>query len=196
MPPRPHATFRPWRALRGLAPVRPTLVPTAVVGLVLASLAPAAAAADWLWAAGPTRTNGAAVELARMDARFEFAAGYVSEQRVNVITLQDTCYAQPAGLPDCVTSRTRSRASVDDYVYLSAQRRFSWRPGARLRPVAGLGAVVASERNPYVSSPLTFSLSAGLSLGDRVTLEWRHFSNAGISGPNLGQDMLLLRGRW
>jgi hypothetical protein len=165
---------------------------TAVV-LLLATVAPATAA-DWLVAAGPTRSDGAAIEVARATGRWELAVGFVSAQRV--ITLQDTCYAQPVGLPECVTESERSRQTVDPYGYLSAQRRFSWRPGRRLRPVVGLGAVASTDRNPYVSSPVTFSLSAGLRLGERFTLEWRHFSNAGIVEPNLGQDMLLLRGQW
>ncbi len=164
--------------------------------VLLLAVAPAAPAADWLLAAGPTRSDGAAVEVARTTGRWEVALGYVSAQRVDVITLQDTCYAQPVGLPECVTESERSRRTVDPYGYLSAQRRFSWRPGRRLRPVVGLGAVASTDRNPYVSSPVTFSLSAGLRLGERFTLEWRHFSNAGIVEPNLGQDMLLLRGQW
>jgi hypothetical protein len=47
-----------------------------------------------------------------------------------------------------------------------------------------------------VSSTAAFSLSAGLRIGQRWTLEWRHFSNAGLNQPNLGQDILLLRGRF
>jgi hypothetical protein len=47
-----------------------------------------------------------------------------------------------------------------------------------------------------VSSGAAFSLSGGLRMGKRWTLEWRHFSNAGLVQPNLGQDILLLRGRF
>ena len=55
------------------------------------------------------------------------------------------------------------------------------------------GVVANSDTNPYVSSALTFSLSAGLRVSERWTLEWRHFSNAGLEQPNLGQDILLFR---
>ena len=68
--------------------------------------------------------------------------------------------------------------------------------GARLRPVAGVGLVAQSDTNAYVSTPVNFSLSLGLAVGERVSVEWRHFSNAGTDGPNLGQDTMLLRWRF
>jgi hypothetical protein len=169
--------------------------------LLLLAAAPAIAAdwlgaGDWLVAAGPTRSDGFAVEVARSTARWELAIGYVGEQRVNVRTIQDTCYAQAVGLPVCETDVSEARRDVDAYGYLSAQRRFLFRQEAWLKPVLGLGLVASSDTNPYVSSTLTFSLSAGLRFGERYLLEWRHFSNAGLEQPNLGQDILLLRGRW
>jgi hypothetical protein len=175
---------------------RPARLAGALLGVVVAGSTLPARAADWLFAAGPTRSDGGAVEIARTTPRWEVAAGYVSSQRVNVITVQEVCLAQPVGLPVCEDQTTRSRRDVDGYGYLSLQRRFSWRDDRFLRPVIGVGAVALTDKNPYVSSPVTFSLSAGLRFGQRVTLEWRHFSNAGLEGPNLGQDMLLLRGRW
>jgi hypothetical protein len=173
----------------------------AVLSALLLAAAPAFCAdwlrgAEWLVAAGPTRSDGYALEVARSTARWEVAAGYVSEQQVNVRTLQDTCYAQPAGLPVCETTSSTAKRDVPGYGYLSAQRRFTFRSDAWLKPVLGLGLVASTDTNPYVSSPLTFSLSAGLRFGERYLLEWRHFSNAGLEQPNLGQDMLLLRGRW
>jgi hypothetical protein len=169
--------------------------------LLLVAAAPAVAAdwltaADWLVAAGPTRTDGYALELARSTPRWEVAIGYVGEQQVNVKTLQDTCYAQVVGAPRCETDVSVAKRAVDGYGYLSAQRRFTFRGDAWLKPVLGVGAVASTDTNPYVSSTLTFSLSAGLKFGERYLLEWRHFSNAGIVQPNLGQDILLLRGRW
>lgn len=160
--------------------------------LALSLTASNAMAATWQLAAGPTRSDGSALELARSTARWETALGYVSEQEVNVRTLQDTCTAGAAG-PECVTVASTARRPVASYGYLSVQRRFQFRDGASLRPILGIGLVANSDTNPYVSSALTFSLSAGLRLGDRWSLEWRHFSNAGLEQPNLGQDILLLR---
>jgi hypothetical protein len=153
---------------------------------------PAAVAATWQVAAGPTRSDGSALELARSTARWETALGYVSEQEVNVRTVQDTCTAGPAG-PECITLSSTAERPVASYGYLSVQRKFHFREGATLQPVLGLGVVANSDTNPYVSSALTFSLSAGLRVGERWSLEWRHFSNAGLEQPNLGQDILLLR---
>lgn len=151
-----------------------------------------ALAATWQIAAGPTRSDGSALEIARTAARWEAAVGYVSEQEVSVRTLQDTCTAGAAG-PECVTLASTSERPVAGYGYLSLQRKFLFREGATLQPSLGIGIVASSDANPYVSSALTFSLSAGLRVSERWTLEWRHFSNAGLEQPNLGQDILLFR---
>lgn len=161
------------------------------LGLLPASQA-ASQAATWQLAAGPTRSEGSALEISRSTARWETTLGYVSDQDVHVHTLQDTCTAGSAG-PECITLSSTLRRTVDGYGYLSVQRRFAFRPDATLKPILGFGVVANSDTNPYVSSALTFSLSAGLRLGKRWSVEWRHFSNAGLKQPNLGQDILLLR---
>ncbi|MEQ1801419.1 MAG: acyloxyacyl hydrolase [Gammaproteobacteria bacterium] len=152
----------------------------------------AAAAATWQLAAGPTRSDGSALEIARATGRWETALGYVSGQEVTVRTLQDTCTAGATG-PECSTLASTAERPVASYGYLSVQRKFAFRRDRALQPVVGLGIVANSDTNAYVSSALTFSLSAGLRLGERWTLEWRHFSNAGLEQPNLGQDILLIR---
>ena len=149
-------------------------------------------ASTWQIAAGPTRSDGSAVEIARSTARWETALGYVSEQEVNVHTLQDTCTAGTTG-PECTTLVSTAGRPVASYGYLSVQRKFLFREGANLRPILGIGAVANSDTNAYVSSAVTFSLSAGLRVSERWALEWRHFSNAGLEQPNLGQDILLFR---
>ncbi len=149
-------------------------------------------AATWQLAAGPTRSDGTALEISRSTTRWETAVGYVSAQQVNGRVLQDTCTAGSAG-PVCVTQAWTATRSVDSYGYLSVQRRFAFRPDATLKPLLGFGIGANTDTNAFVSSPLTFSLSAGLRLGERWSLEWRHFSNAGLKQPNLGQDMLLRR---
>ncbi len=163
--------------------------------MLLVGLPSYSQAATWQLAAGPTRSEGSALEISRSTTRWETALGYVSEQRVNVRTLQDLCTTGPAG-PACVTQSETVRRTVDSYGYLSVQRRFAFRPEETVKPILGFGVVANSDTNPYVSSALTFSLSAGLQIGTRWSLEWRHFSNAGLKQPNLGQDMLLLRGRF
>jgi Lipid A 3-O-deacylase (PagL) len=160
--------------------------------LLLLLLGTTNSAATWQVAAGPTRSDGSAVEIARATARWETALGYVSEQEVNVRTLQDTCTAGSTG-PECTTLASTAGRPVASYGYLSIQRRFLFREGDTLRPVLGIGAVANSDTNAYVSSAVTFSLSAGLRVSERWTLEWRHFSNAGLEQPNLGQDILLFR---
>jgi len=154
-----------------------------------------AIAASWQVAAGPTRSEGSALEIARSTARWETALGYVSVQEVTVRTLQDTCLAGSGG-PVCLTAVSSAERPVASYGYLSLQRKFRFRPGQVLQPVLGVGLVANSDTNAYVSSTLTFSLSAGLRLGDRWSLEWRHFSNAGLEQPNLGQDILLVRAQF
>ena len=154
-------------------------------------LIPTSRGATWQVAAGPTRANGSALEVSRSTAGWEMALGGVSAQQVHIRTLQDTCVAGVAG-PECVTLESTTQRSVDSYGYLSVQRKFRFRNAATLRPVLGFGIVANSHTNAYVSSAVTFSLSAGLRLGDRWSLEWRHFSNGGLVQPNLGQDMLLV----
>lgn len=169
-----------------------------LAGLLLAIAASAAGAqtpaVEWQLAAGPTRTEGAAVELARTTSRWDLALGYVSAQRVNVETVQDTCYAQPTGQPDCrSTVVDRQERDVRNYGYVSLQRRFRLLGDRRYSPVFGFGLVGQTDTNPYVSYPVSFSLSLSLRVTATSTLAWRHFSNAGLEQPNLGQDMLLLR---
>ncbi|MEZ5565296.1 MAG: acyloxyacyl hydrolase [Gammaproteobacteria bacterium] len=110
-------------------------------------------------------------------------------------TVQEICIARATG-PDCVDQTGTAARTVTRYGYLSLQRRFTFGSNPRLQPVFGIGAVANSDTNPYVSSPLTFSLSLGLRLGRQWSVEWRHFSNAGLAPPNLGQAMQLLRARF
>ncbi len=167
----------------------------ACITLALLTGIDSAAAATWQVAAGPTRADGNALEIARSTPRWEAALGYVTGQRVNIRTEQDVCTAAATG-PECITRKWTAERSVDGYGYLSVQRRLAFRADERLQPILGLGVVANSDTNPYVSSTVAFSLSAGLRIGPRWTLEWRHFSNAGFAEPNLGQDILLLRGRF
>ena len=154
--------------------MRVSLLPGLALVALLATLP---ANAGWMLAAGPTRSDGAALELSRLTPRWDLALGYVSAQQVDVNVNQDTCYAQPIGLPACVTESWREEQDTDDYLYLSVQRRYALPRLGPARPVFGLGLVGQTDTNAYVSSPVSFSLSLGFNLGERAS----------------GQDMLLLR---
>ncbi len=170
--------------------MRPACIAIVLLMPVVACGAPAT---TWQMAAGATLEEGNAMEVSGRTRDWELAAGYVTEQQVRVNYITPQCPG--AGAPDaaCTTSVAPVQESVSPFVYLSLQRRFEFLAGAYLRPQAGLGLVVQSDTNEYVSSPVNFSLSIGLAIGDLMALEWRHFSNGGTVGPNLGQDALLLR---
>jgi hypothetical protein len=162
--------------------------------LAICLLGPAAAgAASWQVSAGGTPERGGAFEVARRDRDWEIALGYVTEQRVLIHYLSIICPYEGAPPATCKPSVRDVVEPVDPFAYLSVQRRFEFRRHARLRPVLGVGFVGQSDTNEYVSTRLNFSLSLGVGLGEDVAIEWRHFSNAGADGPNLGQDTVLLR---
>ena len=164
--------------------------------MVMPLLAGSAAAATWQLAGGATLEEGSALEIAGRTLDWELAAGYVTEQRVRVNYITPHCPSPGAPAAACATSVVQLQEPVSPFAYLSLQRRFEFLPDAYLRPQAGLGLVAQSDTNEYVSSPVNFSLSLDLAVGDVVGLEWRHFSNADTEGPNLGQDTLLLRWRF
>jgi len=169
--------------------------PADVVAIFLLStlFARQATAAIWQLSAGATRYEGGAVELSGRSHDWEVALGYVTEQTVLINYITPSCPYEGAPRYSCTADVTRRYGSVDSYGYLSVQRRFEFRRGAPLRPLAGLGLVAQSDMNPYVSTPVNLSLSLGLAVGERLSVEWRHFSNADTGGENLGQDCVLLR---
>jgi hypothetical protein len=161
--------------------------------LCLAAFARDGVAATWQLSAGATPEESGAVEVSRRSRGWELALGYVGEQRLEVRYITPVCPWEGAPPEACSTRIRDGQQPVDAYAYFSVQRRFELRPGAWLRPVAGIGLVGQTVTNAYVSTPVNFSLSLGLGLGERLALEWRHFSNADASGLNLGQDAVLLR---
>ncbi len=167
----------------------------ASVAVLLLSAMPAMAA-EWQLSAGATLEAGGAIEVSRQSRGWEAALGLVTRQQVLINYITPTCPYE--GAPGALCSRDvqRSRESVAPFAYMSLQRRFEFRDGARFRPRIGIGLMGTSETNEYVSTPVNFSLSAGFALGDALSVEWRHFSNANADGPNLGQDALLLRWRF
>ena len=165
-----------------------------VLALTAIILSNVATADGWRVSGGLTTNEGAAVEGAYQRGPWEVALGYAGSQDVNVNVLSDSCRIAVSQV-ECGVTKERVRRDVDDYLYLSFQRLFEWRRGRRFRPVFGLGAVGQSDTNAYVSSYLNFSLSVGLNVGERALVQWRHFSNADLNEPNLGQDIVLLSWR-
>ncbi len=153
-------------------------------------------AAEWQLSAGATLEEGAAIELSRESRGWEVALGLVTRQQVLVNYITPICPYEGAPGDLCSRDVRQAQESVSPFSYLALQRRFELREGARFRPRVGIGLMGTSETNEYVSTPVNFSLSAGFALGDSLSVEWRHFSNADADGPNLGQDALLLRWRF
>lgn len=168
--------------------IRTILALTALVSSTVAT------ADGWRVSGGLTANEGAAVEGAYQQGPWEVALGYAGSQEVDVNVLSDSCRIAGSQV-ECGVIKERVRRDVDEYLYLSVQRLFELRRGRGLRPVFGLGAVAQSDTNAYVSSYLNFSLSVGLNVGERVVVQWRHFSNADLDEPNLGQDIVLLSWR-
>jgi hypothetical protein len=159
-------------------------------------LADGARAAEWQLSGGPTLEEGGTLELARHSRGWELALGVVSRQRVRINYISPDCPYEGAPTDICGVQVRRTMEEVSPYAYFSVQRRFAFRDGRRVRPLLGIGLVGTTDTNEYVSTPLNLSLSAGLALGQQLSLEWRHFSNADVQRPNLGQDAVLLRWRF
>ena len=147
-------------------------------------------AADLTVGGGITRKGGGVLELGYSTQRWDFSLGYVATQTIDVIRVDQRCPAGEPWVPSC-RQEMRGSYDVEPYVYASAQRMFHFRRDHNVGPFAGVGLVMQSETNMLVSSRLNISLSAGLRIGERWTVQLRHFSNADYEGPNLGQDSLV-----
>ncbi len=159
-------------------------------------LATPAMAAEWHFSAGATLEEGGALEVSRESRGWEAALGVVTRQEVLINTITPMCPYEGAPSEFCTRDVHSAREPVAPFAYLSLQRRFEFREGARFRPRVGIGLMGVSDTNEYVSTLVNFSLSAGFAFGEQLSVEWRHFSNADADGPNLGQDAVLLRWRF
>ena len=86
---------------------------------------------------------------------------------------------------------------VGSYSYLSVQKTGSYQFG-QIRPFYGLGLLARTwtdQVDRVLSTPVNFSLSAGLDVG-RLRVQYRHASNAGLSQPNHGQNWVLIGWRF
>jgi len=139
---------------------------------------------------GITRQNAETLELAYGIKKWDLALGYIGSQIIDARVHTNIC-KDPGLQPPCDHIVLDGEMELNPYYYASLQRIHEFRRGRAVRPFAGLGVAAYSGTNPLVSSPLGFSLSAGMTIGERFGLQWRHFSNAGIQQPNIGQDVLL-----
>lgn len=158
--------------------------------LVIFSTCNAAHAEGLRMSVGVTRYVSQTLELAYALGKWDLAAGYVGSQTLDARLHTQTC-KNPAEQPPCDEVILDGKLDLKPYYYASFQRIFKFRSGQAVRPFAGAGLAAHTQTNPLVSSPFGFSLSVGMSIGERFALQWRHFSNAGLEQPNLGQDILL-----
>jgi hypothetical protein len=139
---------------------------------------------------GVTRYASQTLEFAYDLEKWDFALGYIGPQTLDARIHTDIC-KDPSLRPPCDHVVVDGELDLNPYYYASAQRIHEFRPGRAVRPFAGLGLAAYTDTNQLISSPIGFSLSAGMNIGQRFGLQWRHFSNAGYDQPNMGQDMLL-----
>ena len=158
--------------------------------LIAALFCPFANAEGLRMSAGITRHAAQTLELAYAIKKWDIALGYITSQTVDARIHTDTC-KDPSLQPPCDHIVLPGKMDLSPYFYASLQRIHEFRRDRAVRPFAGLGVAAYSDTNPLVSSPLGFSLSAGMNIGEHFGLQWRHFSNAGIQQPNIGQDVLL-----
>jgi len=113
-------------------------------------------------------------------SRYAVGIGYISEQEV---------------LPTWEASQGLPAVELRENLYVHAQRRVSFKmkgcPDWDCISL-GVGAAYFNDTNRAIGSNFSASLSIEVRPSKHWSLSIRHFSNAGSSTPNMGQDMLLL----
>ena len=166
-----------------------------IIILIAVLFCPLAHAESLRMSVGVTRYSSETLELAySVRKKWDIALGYIGSQTLDANVHTNICKDRSLR-PPCDHIVLPGKMELDSYFYASVQRIHEFRRDRTLRPFAGLGLAAYTDNNPLVSSPLGFSLSAGMNIGERFGFQWRHFSNAGIEQPNMGQDMLLARWR-
>jgi hypothetical protein len=56
----------------------------------------------------------------------------------------------------------------------------------------GIGPAILANEDRYNSGRINFSLVARWNVTERLSLTWRHYSNAGTHMPNVGRDVVLV----
>jgi hypothetical protein len=104
--------------------------------------------------------------------------GYISEQWVTPDGERDW-YAKYR--PDLTAPPT----FVDRNLFIHGQRLLKWK-----KFEVGIGAAYFQNMNRALGRNLTVSASVSYHFNKHLSLNFRHFSNAGSGTPNMGQDML------
>ena len=106
------------------------------------------------------------------DNRYSVGMGYISEQEV--------------------TDRSGDFYEVRENLWVQAQRRVPFPVKGCPIDCWGLGIGVAyfNGTNRALGSNLTAALSVEFRPNERLSVNIRHYSNAGSATPNMGQDML------
>jgi hypothetical protein len=76
---------------------------------------------------------------------------------------------------------------IDYNLFVHGQRLLKWK-----KLEIGIGAAYFQNTNRVSGTHFTVSSSIGYHFNKHLTLNIRHFSNAGSGSPNLGQDALLI----
>lgn len=164
-----------WREFE--AKVRPLYIVLLFIVLILFA-AHKEARADIQVEIGPTFLSG------------EFAEGYM----LALTEEFDNKYAIGVGyiMKQEVTDRSGTFYAVDENAFVQGYRKFHVYKGLHL----GLGATYFNATNRALGSKFAFSTLLTWQMNDHLSLNFRHYSNAGSAAPNMGQDALLIGWRF
>lgn len=120
---------------------------------------------------GPTFLSGEYAKgqvliLSEQFDRYSVGVGYISQQRV--------------------VDRSKTLYNLRENMYVFGTRHVRITSKFNL----GLGVAYFNETNRALGSNFAFSLLVRYDFSDRLSVNIRHFSNAGSVRPNMGQDML------
>ena len=93
-----------------------------------------------------------------------------------------------------VTDSSQDFYRLRENLYIQAQRRVAFPIKGCPIDCWGLGIGVAyfNDTNRALGSHFTIAMSVEFRPNERMSVNIRHYSNAGSSSPNMGQDMLTL----
>lgn len=112
--------------------------------------------------------DGGLLALTETFGKYSVGVGYVSKQEV--------------------TDRSGTFYELDENAFVQAYRNFNVYRGFNL----GLGATYFNATNRALGSNFAFSCLVNWQITDNLSLNFRHYSNAGSATPNMGQDALTI----
>ena len=141
---------------------------------------------------GPTNLSGdwaegGALLLSERFGKYDFAIGYISEQKVNLRTfsLHDpSCTKITDGFNRC-------NFVIRENIFVHAQRIVKYK-----KCEMGIGPAWFQNTSRVFGKQLNFGLMIGCNLSEKAFIRIRHWSNAGSATPNLGQDLLTIGWRF